>query len=145
MNQNHECEDVRLQLMAALDGESDTQSTSARQHLITCASCRSWLKDLESVAQRFQDLPYPPTHHDLWPAVGERIQQFDDRGSIAGRLLPIAAVVIAWRALQLLFDLPLPLLHPIVPLAAAIWAVRQLAGDPLAIETSAPELYKRGI
>ena len=95
--------------------------------------------------ERLQGLPYPEAQQDLWPAVSERIQQFDDSGSIARRLLPVAAVVIAWRALQLLFDLPLPLLHPIVPLAAAVWAVRQLAGDPLAIETSAPELYKRGI
>lgn len=95
--------------------------------------------------ERLQSLRYPEVRKDLWPAVSERIQQIDDGGSIARRLLPIAALVIAWRALQLLFDLPFPLLHPIVPLAAAVWAVRLLAGDPLAIETSAPELHKRGI
>ena len=95
--------------------------------------------------ERLESLRYPEASQDLWPAVNQRIQQLDDRGSIARRLLPVAALVIAWRAVQLLFDLPLPLLHPIVPLAAAVWAVRQLAGDPLAIETSAPELYKRGI
>ena len=95
--------------------------------------------------ERLQSLRYPQARQDLWPAVSERIQQLDEGASVVRRLLPIAALVIAWRALQLLFDLPLPLLHPIVPLAAAIWAVRQLAGDPLAIETSAPELYKRGI
>lgn len=95
--------------------------------------------------ERLQGLPYPEVRQDLWPAVSARIQQLDDSASIARRLLPIAALVIAWRGLQLLFDLPLPLLHPIVPLVAAVWAIRQLAGDPLAIETSAPELYKRGI
>jgi hypothetical protein len=95
--------------------------------------------------EQLQSLRYPEVRQDLWPAVSERIQVLDDGASIARRLLPIAAIVIAWRALQLLFDLPLPLLHPIVPLTAAVWAIRQLAGDPLAIETSAPELNKRGI
>ena len=94
--------------------------------------------------ERLQSLRYPEARQDLWPAVRERIQ-LDDGGSIARRLLPVAALVVAWRVLQLMFDLPLPLLHPIVPLAAAVWAVRLFAGDPLAIETSAPELHKRGI
>lgn len=95
--------------------------------------------------ERLQSLRYPEVRQDLWPAVSERIQLVDDDASIVRRLLPIAAMVVAWRALQLLFDLPFPLLHPIVPLAAAVWAVGQLAGDPLAIETSVPELHKRGI
>jgi hypothetical protein len=37
------------------------------------------------------------------------------------------------------------MLHPLVPLAAAVAALWQISGDPLAIETSAPELQKRGI
>lgn len=94
--------------------------------------------------ERLQGLHYPEARQDLWPAVSARIQ-LDSGGSVARRLLPIAALVIVWRAMQLLFDLPLPLLHPIVPLAALVWAVWQIAGDPLAIETSAPELHKRGI
>jgi len=102
------------------------------------------LEDLR-LQERLQSLRYPEARQDLWPSVCERIQLVDDGGPIARRLLPVAAVVIAWRALQLLFDLPLPVLHPIVPLAAAVWAIRQLAGDPLAIETSVPELLKRGI
>ena len=95
--------------------------------------------------ERLQSLRYPEARQDVWPAVSERIQQVHDGGSTVRRLLPIAALVITWRVLQLMFDLPLPLLHPIVPLTAAVWALRQLAGDPLAIETSAPELHKRGI
>jgi hypothetical protein len=38
----------------------------------------------------------------------------------------------------------LPVLHPLVPLAAAVAALWQISGDPLAIETAAPELQKRG-
>ena len=99
----------------------------------------------EQLQRRLESLLYPEARQDLWPAVSRRIQPMDDGASVVRRLLPIAALVIAWRALQVMFDLPLPLLHPIVPLAAAVWTLRQLAGDPLAIETSAPELQKRGI
>jgi hypothetical protein len=49
-----------------------------------------------------------------------------------------------WRALQLFIDLPHPLLHPFVALAALTAALWLAAGNPLAIETSAPELHKRG-
>lgn len=102
-------------------------------------------RDDEELQRRLESLPYRQTRTDLWPAVEERIQHFEDGRSIARRLLPIAAMVLAWRALQLMVEVPLPFLHPIVPLAAAFWAVRKLAGNPLAIETSAPELQKRGI
>jgi hypothetical protein len=99
------------------------------------------LQDLQ-LQERLQSLRYPEVRQDLWPRVSQRIQQVHDGGSIGRRFLPVAALVVVWRVLQLMFDLPVPLLHPIVPLAAAVWAIRQLAGDPLAIETSAPELRK---
>ena len=57
----------------------------------------------------------------------------------------VAAFMLGWRALQLLIDLPFPLLHPLVPLACALAALWVIARDPLAIETFAPELQKRGI
>ena len=142
MNRTHDCEGVRTQLMVALDGEAADQSPLARQHLAECSACQAWLRDLESVAARLQGLPYPQTGEELWSAVGERIHQLDQGAPLTPRLLAIAALVMAWRALQLSLDLPLPILHPIVPLAAAAWAVWQVAGDPLAIETSAPELQK---
>jgi hypothetical protein len=99
----------------------------------------------ERLQLRLQSLRYPETRQDLWPQVSHRIRQVKDEGAVVRRLVPMAALVIVWRAAQLLFDLPLPLVHPIVPLAVAVWAVWQIAGDPLAIETTAPELQKRGI
>ncbi len=81
---------------------------------------------------------------DLWTAVEARVHHVDQKG-VVERLLPITALVVAWRALQLFVDVPLPMLHPLVTLAAEIAAVWQMAGDPLAIETFAPELEKRGI
>jgi hypothetical protein len=101
-------------------------------------------EDLQ-LQERLQSLRYPEAGQNLWPAVRERLQPSANDGLIVRRLVPTAVLVIVWRALQLLFDLPLPVLHPIVPLVAAAWAVWQLAGDPLAIETTAPELQKRGI
>ena len=64
---------------------------------------------------------------------------------VTRRFRMIAASVLAWRAVQLLIDLPFPMLHPLVPLACALAALWVIARDPLAIETFAPELQKRGI
>ena len=64
--------------------------------------------------------------------------------SIARRLWPIGGLVLGWRALELVVDVPLPAIHSLVPLAAAAAAIWFVTGDPLAIQTSAPELQKRG-
>ena len=81
---------------------------------------------------------------DLWTAVEGRIREADPIPSLPHRLWLIGAVLLGLRALQLSIDLPIPVLHLFVPLAAAvaIAIVWKLAGDPLAIETWAPELRK---
>ncbi|HEU4891376.1 MAG TPA: hypothetical protein VFT47_07485 [Vicinamibacterales bacterium] len=145
MNPGTDCERVRPQLMAALDGESVPDVTDARQHLSSCSSCERWLKDLESMNSRFHAVSYPRSQVDLWAGVEDRIRLPDASLARRHRLWLIGALVIAWRALQLMFDLPLPMLHPLVPLAAAVAALWQISGDPLAIETAAPELQKRGV
>ena len=139
------CDRVRLQLMAAFDGETDSRSAPDEKHLAACAACRQWLQEFEAMSGQLRGLPYRAAEIDLWTAVQERIHARDSKWSLTQRLLAIGAVVLAWRALQLFVDLPVPLLHPIVPIAAAVAAVWQIAGDPLAIETFAPELQKRGI
>jgi predicted anti-sigma-YlaC factor YlaD len=149
-----DCERVRLTLMASLDGESDARSAPDQQHLSTCESCRGWLEDMQAMTGRLHGLSYPAAQMDLWTAVGSRIRQprlrqgygeAGERRSLLHRLWPVVAIVLGWRAFQLFVDLPIPLLHPLVPLLAAVVAVWVLEGDPLAIETSAPELQKRGI
>ena len=92
------------------------------------------------------DASYPDglTRVDLWPSVAARIQPSASTAATQ-RLWLIGAAVLAWRLLELLVDLPLPLLHPLVPLAAAALALKQIAGDPFAIETFPSELHKRGI
>lgn len=145
MNTSTECERVRTALMASLDGESDGRSAPDAQHLSTCPSCQGWLKDLQAMTGQLRGLSYQRAAVDLWPAVEGRIRQPDEWQSIGRQLWPVGALVLAWRALQLFIDLPMPLLHPLVPLAAALAALWLIAGDPLAIETSAPELQNRGV
>ncbi len=94
---------------------------------------------------RFQGVSYPGSQADLWARVEGRLRQSDTTLSVTRRLWIIGAVVLGWRAVQLLIDLPFPMLHPLVPLAGAIAALGLIARDPLAIETFAPELLKRGI
>ena len=140
------CERVRLQLMAELDGEPvptiDDPRAAARQHLLSCASCTQWLQNLETLNSRFHRFPYPDEELDLWGPLEGRLGQSDTRLTVTHRLTLIGALVLGWRALQLLIDLPFPILHPIVPLAGAIAALWLIARDPLAIETFAPELQK---
>jgi hypothetical protein len=142
---NADCERVRLAVMASLDGEGDPQSVLDRAHLSTCTTCGEWLKDLQSITGRLQGLSYQRAPVDLWTAVESRVRVSEQSLTLPRRILPIGATVLGWRALQLFFDLPVPQLHPLVALlgtAAAVWMV---ARDPLAIETSAPELKKRGV
>lgn len=145
MTPSTECERVRMALMALVDGEADANSAPERQHVSTCESCRRWLEDLESIASRFRGLQYHDAEKDLWPNVEHQIRQSQQRLALSRRLWPVGAVVLAWRAVQLFVDLPVPLAHQLVPLAAAVVAMWIIAGDLLAIETSAPELQNRGI
>jgi hypothetical protein len=132
--------------MAELDGEPvptiDDPPAAARQHLLSCASCTQWLQNVATLNSRFQQLPYPDQQLDLWGPLEGRLRQSDTRLTVTHRLTVIGALVLGWRALQLLTDLPFPILHPIVPLAGAIAALWLIARDPLAIETYAPELQK---
>jgi predicted anti-sigma-YlaC factor YlaD len=139
------CEHARLQLMAAIDGEIDTASTADREHLSSCSSCEQWVDDLEAMDGRLRRLVYPAARVDLWASVSAGIRELAEKPDATGRLWFIGSLVLAWRVLQLVIDLPLPALHPLVPFAAATAALWQLAGDPLAVKTFAPELQKRGV
>ena len=139
------CERARLQLMAAADGEIEAASPADRDHLSACASCRQWLADLKQMDGRLQRLAYPDAPTDLWASLEARIRGIDAKPDATSRLWIIGSLVLAWRVLQLLIDLPLPVLHPLVPIAAVAVALWQLAGDPFAVKTFAPELHKRGV
>jgi hypothetical protein len=139
-----ECERVRVNLMAWQDGERGPDSAGLQEHVASCASCREWLAGLEMLDREFSDLTYAPDDVDLWAAVHQGIRQ-PERAFPPQPLWAIAALLVAWRALQLLVDLPLPVLHVFVPLAVSVVMLWRAGGDVLRIETSAPELQKRGI
>jgi hypothetical protein len=139
------CETVRIAYMASCDGDSDARPAAHEQHFLNCSSCRRWLDDVQSMTGQLRALSYPDARVDLWETVEGRIRRLNQGPSLPGRLWPIGAFVLAWRALQLFIDLPIPLLHPLVPLAALVVTLWLVAQDPLAIKTSAPELEKRGI
>jgi hypothetical protein len=138
------CERARTALMASLDGESAPDSPMAHEHVSTCVACQRWLEDLQAMTTRLQDLSYPAVQSDLWSTVADHIARDEGQPDLAGRLWPIAAIVLGWRALQLFVDLPMVMAHPLVPLAAALATAWLVTGDALAIQTSAPELQKRG-
>lgn len=144
MKSSSECERVRVALMASVDGEAAASSADDEQHVSACASCGQWLEELQRVVGQLQGLSYPPVQRDLWTTVAEQIGQEPERWDLARRLWPIGGIALGWRAIQLLVDVPLPLVHPLVPLAAVAAAVWFVTGDALAIRTSAPELQKRG-
>jgi anti-sigma factor RsiW len=139
-----ECERLRTQRMASLDGESGTVSERDRAHLSTCSSCQRWLADLASMTAQFQGLSYPNAQIDLWAAVEGRIRQAAPMPSLPRRLWLVGGLVLGVRALQLLVDLPVPVLHLFVPFiaAAVIAAIWKIAGGAVSIETWAPELQK---
>jgi hypothetical protein len=149
---SNDCEQVRIRLMASVDGEAGSASADGRErasadreHLATCSACQAWLENLESLTAKFQGVTYPDSRIDLWPAVKPRISPPAEAPSLVRELWPIGVLALGWRALQLFVDLPMPALHPLVPLAAAAFVVWRAGHRLLAIETLMPELQKRGI
>ena len=136
------CDRLRLEAMAAIDGEVGGLSEAHRTHLSGCADCRGWLATLESTAARLEGISYPDPQVSLWPAVEGRIRRADSK--LPHGVWWMAALILGWRALQLSIDLPTPVLQLILPLAtlAALAMVWKLAGDPLEVQTWAPELRK---
>ena len=147
-----DCEQVRIRLMASVDGEVGSVSTDGhdrasvdREHLAMCAACQKWIENLESLTARFQGVSYPDPQSDLWTAVKHRLEPAAETPSLVHQLWPIGVLALGWRGLQLFVDLPMSALHPFVPLAAAAYLVWRIGGRLLEIETLAPELQNRGI
>jgi hypothetical protein len=140
-----ECERARIQLMALRDGETDARDSRSIEHVSQCDACRHWQTQMASLGERLVTVQYPTAPVDLWARVASRIRESERPALPIETLWAIGAGVLALRALQLVIDLPLPWLHPIVAVAVAALIVRRVGGDFVAIATFAPELQKRGL
>jgi hypothetical protein len=147
VNLEPDCERARLELMAALDGETlrgaQAGQPDARQHLESCAACTRWLQEFTALNQRLEGITYP-VHQDLWPVLEAKLQHQATQVPLVNRLWLPAVIVVAWRALQLLVDLPYPVVNMFIPLVVVTAALWQLSREALTIQTFAPELQKRG-
>jgi anti-sigma factor RsiW len=141
------CEQMRLDIMALLDGEATWDGEEAvRVHLENCEGCRAYRRTFLSLSSRIEAVAYPSASVDLWDAVKVRIAT--PRRPLASNeartLLMFGGFALAWRAGQLLLDPPFALvLSALVPLAAAAVALWKLAGNPITIEMSMSEVERR--
>lgn len=138
------CRNVLIAVMASLDGEmGEMRSEEIDVHLDACPRCRESVARMKAMHARLGSLTYEPAEIDLWPDIHSRILHESAphrRERLAFAL--IAAVCLVWRTGQLVFDLPAPVVNGLLPLAAAMLILYWLAGDPLTINLSTPELQQ---
>jgi anti-sigma factor RsiW len=141
-----DCDDVLTAVMSELDGEAvSSRPAWIHAHLAGCPDCRAAVAGMTALYASLERLTYDAPAADLWPSVEARLP---GAHRPASRETPALALIVpaalAWRALQVSFDLPLPVWNVVVPLAAMVIVLRWLGGDPLAISASAPELQQEG-
>jgi predicted anti-sigma-YlaC factor YlaD len=132
------CDHVQLAVMAKLDGERPLLTGDELDaHVAGCDECRDAIAGMTRLHARLDALSDDTPSTDLWSAIHPRIA----RGRIleSGRervaVGALVALVLAWRTAQLVFDVPVPVLNGLVPLAVAILIGWRVAGDPLAIQS----------
>ena len=141
-----DCNDILIAVMSELDRETDgARPAWIQAHLAECPGCRDAVAGMTRMHANLERLTYDAPTADLWPAVAARLPP--GGRSAARETLALALIVpaaLAWRALQVSFDLPLPVWNVVVPFAAAVFVLRWLAGDPLSISASTSELQQEG-
>jgi predicted anti-sigma-YlaC factor YlaD len=136
-----DCDQVRLAIMATLDGEPPPLSQdSIASHVERCSTCRGVAAELRAMQPQLAAVHYDGPRIDLWPNVAEQLSESADRRREWMAIAVIAAVCVAWRAGQLVFELPLPVWNAAIPLITVALITVWLVGDPLAIKMTTPEL-----
>jgi predicted anti-sigma-YlaC factor YlaD len=131
---DQKCDSVQLAAMARLDGEAIPAGSDDEAHLGGCDQCRDVIARMTRLHARLDALSYDPAPMNLWPAIHGRIaprHPSSERVAVAA----LAGLVLAWRTAQLVFDVPVPILNALVPLAAVMLIGWWIAGDPLAIQS----------
>ena len=131
-----------MAIMATLDGEEPPLShdSIASSHVERCSTCRGVAADLATMQAQLSAVHYDGPRIDLWPQVTEQISGAADRRREWMAIAAIAAVCVAWRTGQLVFELPLPVWNAAIPLFTVAPIAVWLVGDPLAIKMTTPEL-----
>ena len=135
MTNRSACEDVRIAVWALRDGESASIGQSEiDDHLTTCAECRAAVAGFERLDRDLSRVDYERLDADLWPELRPAIATLSRPDKVSpGALLGLIVLLVAWRAAQLLLDLPVPVVNSLVPLACVVFVLWRLAGDPFAI------------
>lgn len=132
---DQKCDSVQLAAMARLDGEAIPAGRDDDEaHLAGCEQCREAIARMTRLHARLDALSYDPASMSLWPAIHGRIARrrpSSERVAVAA----LVALVLAWRTAQLVFNVPVPILNALVPLAAVMLIGWWIAGDPLAIQS----------
>ena len=136
---DQKCDSVQLSAMAKLDGESvPVEGDEYYAHVAGCVECREAITSMTRLHARLGSLDHDTALSDLWPAIQAGImrrRRLSARERVAFGVL--AALVLIWRTAQLVFDVPVPVLNGLAPLAVAIFIGWWVAGDPLAIQSVA--------
>ena len=117
------CQRVRRAAMATHDRETaDLSAADISAHTASCDDCREAIeRDLRLVVA-LNATELPRLDRDLWPGVHAAIA---GSASVGRRAFAAAvAVLVCWRAAQLLFDLPAPVVNTLLPLTAALILLR---------------------
>jgi anti-sigma factor RsiW len=138
MTNGRACEDVRMAFWALRDGESASIGRSEiDDHLTACAECRAAVAGIERLDRDLSRVNYERLDADLWPQLRPAIAPSSATEKVgAGALAALIVLLVAWRAGQLLLDLPAPVLNSIVPLACVVVVLWRLVGDPFAIHVA---------
>ena len=139
------CDTVQLAAMARLDGESAPVGNEEYDtHLAGCEQCREAIAGMRRLYAGLDSLSDETARMDLWPAIQGRIVRRRLAGGREGLAFAVlAALVVAWRTAQLVFEVPLPVLNAAVPLAVAMLVCWWVVGDPLALESVNLEQQER--
>ena len=143
----NECEDVRLQLMAAADGEANDEfrPVAVEAHLQGCTDCRGWVAGLSLLDANLKRLGYLHDPVNLWPKVESRILSTEAVPELPIVQLSLLVVfALAWRTAQLLTDFPSQIVDVALAIGTVGVALRLMPLSLFDIQTSAPELQKRG-
>jgi hypothetical protein len=109
--------------MARHDGErADVSAADVSAHMSSCGDCREYIEHDLRVVASLGGTDLPRLERDLWPAVHAAIAS---PGGVGRRgFVAAAAVLVCWRAAQLAFDLPAPVINGLLPLSAALILLR---------------------